>query len=133
MDTGEIQVPEWIRDPSAETHRAWKRGRRAGEDPNGLQGRSADASSCETDHENAAILQAQCSDAAAAAAAVAAAAMADGNCPPTPQFVDQELEKRKQDIWDQAQNDGIEITCEAIANMAREELEEWAAAHLSEY
>ncbi len=74
------------------------------------------------DHENAAKLQAAVNDATAAAAATPA--------PPTPNLAEQELEKRRQEIWDLAQDQGAEITCEAIARMASEELEEWASAYL---
>ncbi len=127
MDTGDVQVPPWMdpaaqRDPSAA--RANKRGKPNDEDPNGMQGRHVDAGDDDSgDHENAARLQAAFSDAAMAAAAATPA-------PTTPNGVDLALERRKQEVWDLAQDQGAEITCEAIANMASEELEEWATAYL---
>ncbi len=75
-----------------------------------------------TDHANAARLQAATSDAAAATQGEPA--------PPTPNLADQALERRKQEVWDLAQDQGVQVTVEAIASMASEELEEWSTKHL---
>ncbi len=75
-----------------------------------------------TDHANAARLQAATND---------AAAIAQGEpAPPTPNLADQALERRKQEVWDLAQDQGVQVTVEAIASMASEDLEEWATKHL---
>jgi hypothetical protein len=53
-----------------------------------------------------------------------------GAAPPTPRAEDHALEARRRAIWDQAQNDGVEISAEEVASMDAVVLEEWAAAHL---
>ncbi len=149
MDTSDAQVPTWMSQrPLAATDasaaaaaplgRACKRWKVDGADPNGFQGRQADnGEDGSRDHENAARLQAAVSDASSAAAAAAAAAagaagagMDDVPQPPTPNMQDMALEQRKQQIWDQAQDEGVSVSMETIAGMVAEELEEWAAAHL---
>ncbi len=151
MDTSDAQVPTWMSQrPSAVTDasaaaaaplgRACKRWKVDGADPHGFQGRQADDGedgNGNRDHENAARLQAAVSDASNAAAAAASAAAGvvgagtDGvPQPPTPNMHDMALEQRKQQIWDQAQDEGVPVSMETIAGMVAEELEEWAAAHL---
>ncbi len=149
METSDVQVPTWMsQHPTAATDvnataatptgRVCKRWKVEGADPNGFQGRQADdGEGGNLDHENAARLQAAVNDASNAAAAAASAtagvagAVADGTPqPPTPNVQDLALERRKQQIWDQAQDEGVLVSMEAIAGMVAEELEEWAAAHL---
>ncbi len=149
MDTSDAQAPTWMsQHPPATTTtdaatmppagRACKRWKVDGADPNGFQGRQANEGEAGShEHESAARLQAAVSDATSAACAAAAATAgaarlaAEGtNMPPTPNGVDVALERRKQQIWDQAQDEGVEVSMETIANMVAEELEEWAAAHL---
>ncbi len=149
MDTTDVQAPAWMsqRAPAAADAdaattapqgRACKRWKVEGADPNGFQGRQAvGGEEGSQEHEDAARLQATVSDAtsaAAAAAAVATGAVGQGAegmpQPPTPSMLDLALERRKQQIWDQAQDEGVSVSMEAIAGMAAEELEEWAAAHL---
>ncbi len=143
MDTADVQVPPWMQPEASRStwdYRAWKRGRREDQDAQGTQGRQLGDESISDDHERAARLQAQCQDAAALAAGAAQQQQQQqhqqlqlaGPAAPTPEIVDQELEDRKQAVWDQAQSEGVEISCQAIASMAREELEEWAAAHLEQ-
>ncbi len=103
--------------------RAWQRRELNNGDPSGTQGRHggddvADAGS----HEAAARMQ--------AAAAGTAGASGTTPAPPTPNRAAMALAKRKQEMWDIAQDQIIQITVEAIANMASEEREEWATAHL---
>ncbi len=149
MDTTDVQAPAWMhqRPPAAAdvsaaaaapTGRACKRWKVEGADPNGFQGRQADGGEeGSQEHESAARLQAAVNDAtnaattAAAAAAGAARLGTEGtHQPPTPNGLDMALERRKQQIWDQAQDEGVVVSMEAIAGMVAEELEEWAAAHL---
>ncbi len=149
MDTSEVQVPSWMAQrPGATTGtdataaapggRACKRWKVDGADPNGFQGRQTDAAEGGTlDHENAARLQAVVNDASNAAAAAASATPGAAGTqllgapqPPTPNLQDLALERRKQQVWDQAQDEGVPVAMEAIAGMVAEELEEWAAAHL---
>ncbi len=125
MDLADVQVPPWMRQASDDADwgtRAWKRGRRLWEDAQGFQGRQIGGREHVADHENAAILQAAVHDAAAKAS--------ETPCPPTPPLVDQELEDRKQAVWDQAQTEDIAVSSEEIANVSREQLEAWAAANL---
>ncbi len=151
MDTGDIQVPGWMRADACHTRwgtRAPKRGRQASHDAWGTQGRRGD--DCDggpgDDHERTAILQAQCQDAAAAAAAHAGAqaAAAAAACAATPTMFDgataaeeaaaaaaaERLDARRRAVWDQAQEEGVEVAAEVIAAMDGGELEEWARLHL---
>ncbi len=137
MDTRDVQVPRWIRtgggDGTVWDQRAWKRGRRMADDPNGLQGRHLDAAEATPEHEAAVQLQARLTD-AATGAAVATSAAVQLPTPPASDTAEAEaLERRKRAVWDAAQNEGVEISCEAIAQMDAHVLEEWAAAHLQEY
>ncbi len=149
MDTTDAQAPAWmLQQPPAAAEvgaaaaapagRASKRWKVEGADPNGFQGRQVDGGEVGSqEHESAARLQAAVNDASTAASAAAAAAagaarqgMGGAPQPPTPNGVDMALEQRKQQIWDQAQDEGVEVSMAAIAGMVAEELEEWAAAHL---
>ncbi len=137
MDLRDVQVPRWMRNDAAAAWggRAGKRGR-AGADEWGTQGRHADAGEVPTDHEAAARLQAQQSDAIAAAQAAAAAAHAAGEAaaaaatPPTPSAESLKLEQRRQQVWDQAQAENVAVACSEIAAMSAEELEKWASENL---
>ncbi len=146
MDTADISVPQhgpqWMRsstaaDGSAWSHRAWKRGRFYGVPEGGIQGRHLVAEEATADQEQAAQLQAQHQDAAAAAAAAAeaAAAAAAANildeAPPADGIASLALERRKQELWDAAQEEGVEVSCETIANMSSEELEQWAKENIA--
>ncbi len=128
MDTSDIQVPQWMRnsadadDGSTWDDRSWKRGRGHGDEPSGVQGRHAAFEEVPADHEAAARLQAMVQDGTAAAAALAAQS--------TPVVEDAALEKRKQEVWDQAQNDSVPVSYETIASMDAATLEEWATANL---
>ncbi len=149
MDTGDVQVPSWMRaegcDDTQWGYRSWKRGRREAEDAAGLQGRlvGGGASSEARDHESTALLQAQVQDARAQQQQQQqqqqhqprdqqqpAAVGAEGPAPPTPRAEDHALEERRRAVWDQAQNDGVPIAAEDLAGMDSATLEEWAAAHL---
>ncbi len=149
MDTTDVQAPAWMsqRPPAAADAdaaaaaplgRACKRWKVEGADPNGFQGRQPhDGDEGSQEHENAARLQAAVNDAAHATAATAVATadaarsgMESTPQPPTPNVLDVALERRKQQIWDQAQDEGVSVSMETIAGMVAEELEEWAAAHL---
>ncbi len=126
MDTDDVQVPTWWSpaplDDTAPA-RAWRRRKLNDEDAGGMQGRHVGGEDVAvTDHANAARLQAATSDAAAAAQVEPA--------PPTPNLADQALERRKQEVWDLAQDQNVQVTVGAIASMASEELEEWATKHL---
>ncbi len=129
MDTADVQVPAWMaqsaRD-SSQIARADKRGKVDGDDPNGLQGRHVGSADGGTeDHANAARLQAAMHDAATAATSAAAPA------PPTPTAAEHAaLERRRHEMWDMAQDQGVEVTQQALAGMASEDLEEWATANL---
>ncbi len=132
MDTGDIQIPYWMhsgqhgRDDSGTQWGApfWKRGRRAHESPYGTQGRYADDDEVTMDNASAAAASASPapadagsggSEEAAGAAAAAAAA----------------LERRKQEVWDLAQEEGAVVSCEQIASMDAATLEEWASTNLT--
>ncbi len=149
MDTSEVQVLVWMRsseaDGSAWNVRAWKRGRRGADDPNGMQGRHIVHEEAADDHERGAQLQAQHADAAAAAAAAREAqanveaiqqqqrTQPQGGAPPTPTAADHAratLERRKEEVWHAAQDEGADITLDQILAMDAEELERWAEAHI---
>ncbi len=144
MDTGEVQAPVWMRvDGSGDAHwggRSWKRGRREADDATGLQGRQLEGDSGPEalDHERVAIQQAQVQDAQAQhlrqehqrQLQQEQGAGTTAPAPPTPRAEDLALEARRRAVWDQAQNDGVEVSAEELANMDAMVLEEWAAAHL---
>ncbi len=154
MDTADVQVPPWMAaaagDATATTEanaatsrgRAWKRGKVDGHDPNGLQCRHIDDDGTDMgDHEHVARLQAALNDASVMAAAASGSNAADAVAaagsaapqPPTPNLQDLALERRKQEVWDQAQNESVPISMAAFAGVVAEELEEWAAAHLAQF
>ncbi len=118
MDTRDVGVPPWIASAAAVggdgacSARVPKRWRKDAEDANGVQGRHASVDEVPQDHEQAARLQAAVNDAARAAAVVPA--------PPTPNIEEMALERKRQEVWDLAQDQGAEITCEAIAQMSTE-------------
>ncbi len=135
MDTSDAQAPHWISGQgNAATgpswDRAWKRGRRATQDVHGMQGRHVAPEGADVaDHEDTARLQAAHQDAAASAAA----ATAPSPAPPTPVAADNPaLERRKQAVWDMAQDQGVAIASEDIARMSSGELEDWAIANLDQ-
>ncbi len=138
MDTSDIRVPQWMRNPrdddgSAWGSRAWKRWKVDGADDGGLQGRHTLAEEITDEHVQALRLQAQHQDAAAAAAA-ATATVGSSGVSPTPPAQDlgaEALERRKQEIWDAAQDEGVQVTCAEIAGMSAQELEQWAAANIT--
>ncbi len=138
MDLGDVEVPTWMRGGTsnsgdAEGPRACKRWKKDGDD-SGTQGRHAAVEEITEDHEAAARLQAQHQDAAAAVAAAGAAAAAAATltvpAPPTPVAEDEQLRRRKQQIWDQAQNENVVVACSEIADMSAGELEKWAKDNL---
>ncbi len=138
MDEDEVQAPYCIEQrqhPRAWGSRAWKRGRRYGDDDGGCQGRHAEQEDGARDHEEGARLQALHNDAANAAAATAAAAGAAAPAtPPPPGEVTPEalaLERRKQEIWMRRRTRGVPVSCEQIAAMDAHELEEWALANIN--
>ncbi len=126
MDTGDVLAPTWwtpAPNTDAAPARAWRRRKLDEDDAGGMQGRHVgDIDAGVADHANAARLQAAVNDAAAGAQ--------EGPAPPTPNLADQALERRKQEIWDLAQDQGAQVTVETIASMASDELEEWATKHL---
>ncbi len=128
MDTEDVAVPEWMEGAAATESdgeaapRANKRWKKAAEDPGGVQGRQADSRAVPHDHEQAARLQAAVCDAARAHAATPA--------PPTPNLAEQALERKRKEVWDLAQDQGAEVTYEAISCMSMAELEEWQVAYL---
>ncbi len=126
MDTDDVQVPTWMApEPQADAApaRAWQRRKLNNEDAGGMQGRHVGGDDAGVvDHANAARLQAATNDAAAASLGEPA--------PPTPNLAAQALERRKQEVWDLAQDQGAQVTVEAIANMAAEDLEEWSTKNL---
>ncbi len=126
MDTSDVWAPSWM-EPAPHTDaapaRAWQRRKLNNEDAGGMQGRHVGTDDAGTiDHANAARLQAATNDAATAQLVEPA--------PPTPNLAQQALERRKQEVWDLAQDQGIQVTMEAIANMAAEDLEEWSTKNL---
>ncbi len=130
MDTADVQVPSWMCDGDAAEEarswqwdgRAWKRGRRYSDDPNGVQGRNAVGAEVPMDHEAAAHLQAMVHDGTVAAAAAAAQSTAVED--------DAALDRRKREVWDQAQCDSVAVSYETIASMDAATLEEWASTNL---
>ncbi len=138
MDMRDVQVPVWMRSGAdASTNqgaawgaRSWKRGRWYGLDGGGTQGRHAYDDEVTEDHEAAARLQAQHNDAAAAAAAAASAVA--GAAPATPTPIDQALEDRKRAVWDMAQAESVQVSCEEIASMDAVQLEAWATEHIGQ-
>ncbi len=141
MDTREVGIPRWMRaDASATTAahgpRAWKRGRRAGDDHDcGTQGRHGPSEEVPHDHEAAARLQARVRDAevaASASAATAGGAGADGTAPApaTPHADDDQLSQRRRQVWDQAQAENVIVSYAEIAAMSGSEIEAWASENL---
>ncbi len=134
MDTGDVQAPPWIGSGADARHgstwiwsdRSWKRGRWYGQDASGMQGRhNAHEDPNMEDHERAACLQAAHQDAALAAT--------NQPAPPTPVVAENPaLERRKQAIWDLAQDQEVPITSDEIARMSSGELEDWAIANLDQ-
>ncbi len=128
MDTAEVAAPAWIHGAASGGHggeamsRAPKRWRREADDDGGVQGRQANSWEVPQDHEQAARLQAAVNEAERASAAAPA--------PPTPNMAELALERKRQEVWDLAQDQGAEISSETIANMSMAELEEWQAATL---
>ncbi len=135
MELCDVQVPLWMRGcrPAAGHDRdpAWKRGRF---DCGGwgIQGRHADDASNGGDQGAAAGPQFQQHDAATGAAAGAAAgeAAVDAPVPPTPNAEDYRLDKRKEEVWHQAQAENVAVACSEIAAMSSDELERWAKENL---
>jgi hypothetical protein len=102
-----------------------------------MQGRHGVGEEAADDHERMAQQQAQQADAAAAAAAAStgtsSALCAQGPAPPTPLAADHAkavLDKRKEEVWHAAQDEGVEVTLDQILAMGADELEAWAAAHI---
>ncbi len=129
MDTTEVQAPSWYRlqdEATTPPPRAAQRRRIEGEDPNGLQGRyTGGRADGVAEHEAAARMQAEIGDAAAAASTTASSP-----APPTPTAAEHALEQRKQEIWDMAQDQHVQVAVAEIAAMAEDELEAWASANL---
>ncbi len=127
MDTTETRAPTWI-EPAGQGDGAFARAskRRALEDddPNGLQGRHIGTTDGGTeDHENAGKLQAATNDAAMESPTLPA--------PPTPSAEEHAaLERRRQEAWDLAQDQDVQVSHETIARMGSEELEEWITTNL---
>ncbi len=88
-----------------------------------MQGRHVGSSDVDArNHEEAARLQAAVADASAGTTATPA--------PPTPNLAQLALEKRKQEVWDLAQDQGVEVASDVIAQMDEATLEEWATTNL---
>ncbi len=135
MDTGDIQIPLWMHGGQSGHddggHQwgapAWKKGRSARESPYGMHGEHArrdDTSTGGASTTAASALPAPAdagngtNEEAKGAAAAAAAAH-------------ERLERRKQEVWDLAQEEGTVVSCEQIASMDAATLEEWASANLT--
>ncbi len=138
MDTAEVDAPRWMRDDdgdgSAWGSQAWKRGRWTSERRHGDQGALfGDVGTAPHDGQ-AVPPQAGLGNAAAAATpAVNGADPATSAAPPTPQCqspAQTALERRKQEVWDAAQDEGVEVACEEIARMDAQQLERWAAENI---
>ncbi len=136
MDTGDVQVPYWMRDPNAQPNdhgeRSWKRWRKQYEHAGGTQGRvlagaGADNAEATHEHELAARAQAELQDAASAAAGAAggaaAAAAADDAAADA-------LQARREAVLQQAVKDGVDVNAGALANMDAAALERWAKDNL---
>ncbi len=139
MDTADVAAPRWMRgdagDGTTWGEQAWKRGRWNTDRHLGGQGALFHVDGAATDVGRAA--QPQTSPNGAAAAVTNAVGEADANssaaAAPTPQLQDpaqQALERRKQEVWDAAQDEGVEVTCDEIARMDALQLEQWAATHI---
>ncbi len=126
MDTTDARVPAWLEPNQSDAAYARANKRRAceGDDPNGMQGRHAGAVDDGMEvHEDTARLQAAASDTAMEAAAWPA--------PPTPTAEEHAaLEARRQEAWDLAQDQGVEVSQETIAKMGADDLEEWITTNL---
>ncbi len=126
MDTADVQVPLCMAHDGQSAvgpARAWQRRKLNNGDAGGVEGRHVGAADEDAGHhEEAARVQAAINDAGAAAPTVPA--------PPTPNLAAIALEKRKQEVWDLAQDQDIEVAMETIAKMDAETLEEWATKNL---
>ncbi len=131
MDTSDAQAPSWMRastddggDPHAEG-RAGKKGRwqTSGCDDQLALARGG-AEATEAACQGTQVLRDQSIGAVAASSGPPA--------PPTPTPEEVALNQRRQAVWDQAQNEGVVVSCEQLLHMSAGELEEWAAAHLEQ-
>ncbi len=136
MDTDDVQVPLWMRDEPVEEMatdpRAWKRAHLAGDHPNGFQGRHTDVAEASQDRERAVQMQAQLADAAAALQRQGYGP-ADQTAlvqPTEDSGATARLERRREELWHAAQDEGVEITHDAFMALGAHELEEWAEAHI---
>ncbi len=128
MDTAEVAVPSWMDTPQwqdrteAGYSRTPKHRRRNVEEDDGVQGRHVGEDGVPCDHAQAARLQAAVSDAARGAAAAPA--------PPTPNLAEMELEAKRREVWDLAQEHEAQISYEEVAAMSVAQLDEWKATCL---
>ncbi len=135
MDTGDIQVPLWMHgghhgcDDGGQQWGApaWKKGRSARDGPYGTLGEHTRGDDAIAGGASGTAASASPAPAGAsnrtseeAVGAEAAAAEALGR-----------LERRKQEVWDLAQEEGVVVSCEQIASMDAATLEEWASANLN--
>ncbi len=138
MDTADVGAPRWTRDDGNEGAawgaQAWKRGRWATDRHHGDQGTLFRGDGAAHRVGQAAQPQAGVSNAAAAPPPAASDAdAATTAAAPTPQLQDpaqQALERRKQEVWDAAQDEGVEVASDDIARMDAQQLEQWAAEHI---
>ncbi len=139
MDTADVAAPRWMRgsggDDTTWGEQAWKRGRWGTDRQPGGQGVLFRVDGTAAVDGRAAQPQANPCGATAGAADAAGEADAGGStaAAPTPQPQDpaqQALERRKQEVWDAAQDEGVEVACDEIARMDAMQLEQWAATHI---
>ncbi len=131
MDTGDVAVPQWLAtsghgDADDPTHaRAGKRWCRGGGGAEEVHGWQHGGDGMHQGHRGAAA-----SAALQAGVAGAAGSGAEVPAPPTPNMAEMALERKRQEVWDYAQDRGAQISSDEIARMSMEELEEWQAACL---
>ncbi len=130
MDTSDAKAPPWIYNPAdggdgvAWGGRAWKKGRWHDTSGDDAQGRHHHGDGGGEGRSSGTHEQAHQHDAATPTAVPPA--------PPTPTPEEVALNQRRQAVWDQAQNESVEVSCEDLLRMSAEELEAWAAAHLGQ-
>ncbi len=128
MDTADITIPQWLATPGqwgSDDHahaRANKRWRRNDDGTDGACDWHRGGSGTHRGHDGAAPPQVDGTGAASSGAAAPA--------PPTPNVADMALERRRQEAWDYAQDQGAQVAYEDIARMSLEELDEWQASCL---
>ncbi len=132
MDTDDIRIPHWMRSSQHDRddggHQwgapAWKKGRNARDYPHSAHGGCA--------REDDTIMQvAPPADASALPAPADASNGSSGGAAGAAAAAAATLERRKQEVWDLAQEEEVAVSCEQIASMDAATLEEWASANLN--